>query len=259
MPILRGVPAEVKLACLRVVEPGIAFLLILEKAFQLLPQPRDLRLVLDNRAQKRTDGFRGSGGKVGVVDEHHHDHTLVEDVQDLLLRGVVAERSQGTVEMVPAVLRRSHDVGLEVIASRDDPSLGLKRLPDCFPFVPAEGALQFVPLDVHGQGAEALAGGQVQEVSQQIPGAELGVALILAQALDQVSQVCQCLLAGKKGGVAGAGDDVREQLHELADGGQLGERAEIKPVCRVLVPALERIARDGVDHPVLGSEVTHRV
>src|SRR5208282_1280392 len=82
--------------------------------------------------------------------------------------------------------------------------------------------------------------------------------LILAQALDQMSQVCECLIAGKKGGVASAGDDVREQLHVLAYGGQLGERAEIKPLCRVLVPALERIARDGVDHPVLGGEVTHR-
>ena len=112
--------------------------------------------------------------------------------------------------------------------------------------------------NVPGQGAKALAGGQVQEVSQQAASAELGVALILAQAFYQVSQVCPCLLAGEEGGVAGAGDDIREQFHILADGGQLGERAEIKSLFWILVPALERIARDGVDHPVFGGNVTHR-
>ena len=52
------------------------------------------------------------------------------------------------------------------------------------------------------------------------------------------------------GRVGLAGGDVGEQLHPLADRGQLGERAEEEPLLRVLVPALERVAGGRVDQLV---------
>ena len=195
VPVFRGVLTEVKLAGPRIIKLCVSLLLIFEKTFQLVPQRCDLGLVLQSRIQQRSDRFRGRGGKVGIVDEDHHDHPLVEDVHDLLLDRVVAERSQGAVEMLRAVLRRAHDVGFQVIAARDDPPLGLKCLPDGLGLVLTESSLKLVLLDIHRQGAQPPAGGQIQKVPQHVTGAEGGVALILAQALDQVSQIGNRLLA----------------------------------------------------------------
>ena len=146
-----------------------------------------------------------------------------------------------------------------VLVLRDDPAFGQQRLPDRFAFLPAECIEELVLLDFGGQGAQPLAGGQVEEVAQQVAGAEPWVALILAQALDQVRQVRDSLLSGEIRRVGDAGCHVREQFHALADRGQLREGAQVKPLGRVLVPALERIAGDRVDHPVLRGEVPHRV
>ena len=63
--------------------------------------------------------------------------------------------------MLRAVLRRTHDVGLEIIVSRVDPPFDLKRLPDRFGFIPTERGLELVLFNIPGQRAQALACGQV--------------------------------------------------------------------------------------------------
>jgi hypothetical protein len=55
------------------------------------------------------------------------------------------------------------------------------------------------------------------------------------------------------GRIGMAGDDVGQEFHALPDRGQLGERSQEEPLLRVVIPALERIAGDRVDHPWAGS------
>ena len=75
----------------------------------------------------------------------------------------------------------------------------------------------------------------------------LRVALILPQAGDQLRQSRQGLLPGEERDLGLAGGEAGEQLHGMADGGQLGEGAEGKLTLRVLVPALDRVAADLVE------------
>ena len=66
-------------------------------------------------------------------------------------------------------------------------------------------------------------------------------------------QVRERLLAGQVRRVGVAGDDVREQLHALADRGQLRERAKEEPPFGSWFQPSTRIARDRVDIRLSGA------
>ena len=76
-------------------------------------------------------------------------------------------RGQGAVEVIAPVLVAALDVGLAAVVARDDPPLGLQRLPDGLALLAAERVQELLLLHVAGQRAEPLAGGQVEEVAQQ--------------------------------------------------------------------------------------------
>ena len=138
----------------------------------------------------------------------------------------IREGGQGTVEMVPTVRGGSLDLGLAILVPRDDPPLGLECPPGGLAPLPAERVDELVFLDINRQGPEPLAGGQVQEVAQQVVLAKRRVALVLPQALDQPGQPVERLIPGEVRRLALAGGDVREQLHVLADCRELGERPQ---------------------------------
>ena len=124
-PVLGSIPTKVKLARLRVVQPAVSLPLNLDEIFELVRgAPRRRAVSLISVAQESADRFGHRGRQVGVVDEHHHDHALVEDVHDPSAWWVVAKRGQGAVEMILAVLDRSFDRAFAVLVLGDDPPFG---------------------------------------------------------------------------------------------------------------------------------------
>ena len=182
-------------------------------------------------------------------------------VHDLLPRGVVARRGRGGRRSGPS--RTSADRWMSASRSWFRGTIqpfACRAFQIASPFSRPNASRNFCFSTSEASGPEPLAGGQVEEVAQQALRAEPRVALVLRA--GSATRWARCVRACSReryGRVGLAGDDVREQLHVLADRGQLGERAEEEPPLRVLVPALERIARDRVDHPVLRGDVAHRV
>ena len=143
---------------------------------------------------------------------------------------VSAKGGQGPSKWSQPYVGRALDRGLAVVVPGDDPALGLKAFQIASPFSRPKHRGTSCLSTSDGQRAEPLAGGQVEEVAEQALALSRGSCWSWRRLSTRCSQVRAPARATGRACRHAPADDVGEQLHVLADRGQLGERAEEQPL-----------------------------